>query len=244
MTTTDFSAEFDLLYNNALSNSAPEMNSYEKSLFLTQAQEEIVKEAYSDKKAGIGFESSEAIRRRLEELSIPKVSMYSSALNSSLQGIKMTSNSKFFKVEDDVWYVTYERINTSTKQLYIVPIPLDEYSMLEDNPFKKPNNQRAWRLNVKNTETADKVVEIITTATPTSYVYRYLKEPSPIVLVDLSTEFPGMGLSINGVTAETQCALNSEVHRLILKRAVELATTAYKENTLANNVQINNRNNN
>lgn len=244
MTTTDFSAEFDLLYNNALSNSAPEINSYEKSLFLTQAQEEIVKEAYSNKTTGIGFESSEAIRRRLEELSIPKVSMYSSALNSSLQGIKMTSNSKFFKIEDDVWYVTYERINTSTRQLYIVPIPLDEYSMLEDNPFKKPNDQRAWRLNVKNTETADKVVEIITTATPTSYVYRYLKEPTPIVLVDLSTAFPGMGLSINGVTAETQCVLNSEVHRSILKRAVELATTAYKENTLVNNVQINNRNNN
>jgi hypothetical protein len=53
-----------------------------------------------------------------------------------------------------------------------------------------------------------------------------------------------MGLEINGVSAKTECALNSEVHRLILKRAVELATTAYKENTLTNNVQINNRNNN
>ena len=37
MTTVDFNVEFELLYNNALSNSAPEINVYEKSLFLTQA---------------------------------------------------------------------------------------------------------------------------------------------------------------------------------------------------------------
>ena len=50
MTTVDFNIEFDLLYNNALSNSAPEINLYEKSLFLTQAQEEIIKESYDNKK--------------------------------------------------------------------------------------------------------------------------------------------------------------------------------------------------
>jgi len=243
MTTTDFSAEFDLLYNNALSNSAPEINSYEKSLFLTQAQEEIIKDAYSDRKNRTFFESSEMIRRRLDELSIPKISQYNAALNSSLSGLKISSNSKFFKLENDVWYLTYERINTSTTQLYIVPTALDQYSMNEGNPFKEPNNKKAWRIDVKNTATSDKVVEIVTTATPTSYVYRYLKEPTPIVLSNFDTEFPGYGLSINGVNTITNCALNSEAHRIILKRAVELATMAYKENTLGNNIQLNNRNN-
>jgi len=243
MTTTDFSVEFDLLYNNALSNSAPEINSYEKSLFLTQAQEEIVKEAYDDKKKGTSFESSEAIRRRLEELSIPSASLYNAGLNSSLSALKLSTNSKFFKIADDVWYITYERINTTTKQLYIVPTALDQYSMLEDNPFKEPNAKRAWRINTKNTVSSDKVVEIITTQTPASYVYRYLQEPTPIVLVNLDDEFPAMNLSINGVNTETNCILNSECHRIILKRAVELATAAYKENTLSNNIQLNNRNN-
>jgi len=243
MTTTDFSAEFDLLYNNALSNSAPEINSYEKSLFLTQAQEEIIKEAYSDKKSKTSFESSEMIRRRLDELSIPQVSQYNSVLNSSLSDIKISSNSRFFKIEDDVWYITYERINTATSRLYIVPTALDQYSMNEGNPFKEPNSKKAWRIDVKNTETTDKVVEIITTVTPTSYTYRYLVEPTPIILSDFDTEFPGYGLSINGINTTTNCALNSEAHRLILKRAVELATMAYKENTLGNNIQLNNRNN-
>ena len=243
MTTTDFSVEFDLLYNNALSNSAPEINDYEKSLFLTQAQEEIIKEAYDDKKKNTFFEGSEAIRRRLEELAITAVSTYDSALNSSLNGLKMSSNSKFFKIADDCWYILYERVNTSTLQLYIVPTALDQYSILEDNPFKKPNKERAWRLDLKNTRTSDKVVEIISTQTLTSYLYRYLKEPTPIVLADLDTLFPGMGLTINGVNTKKNCILNSEVHRIILKRAVELATAAYKENTLSNNIQLNNRNN-
>ena len=243
MTTTDFSVEFDLLYNNALSNSAPEINPYEKSLFLTQAQEEIVKEAYGPSRSGSSYELNEVIRRRLNELSVPKVSMFDSALDTSLNGLKISSDSKFFKIEDDVWYITYDRINTATKQLYIVPTPVDQYSMNEGNPFKMPNKNKAWRLNVKNTVGADSVVEIITTQTPVSYIYRYLKEPTPIVLVNLATEYPGSGFTINGISAETNCQLSSEVHRIILKRAVELATLSYKESTLSNTIQLNNRNN-
>ena len=243
MTTTDFSVEFDLLYNNALSNSAPEVNAYEKSLFLTQAQEEIIKEAYDGPKFRTSFESSEVIRRRLDELTITKVSVYDSTLNSSLNGLKLSSNSKFFKISDDVWYTTYERVNTTTSQLYIVPTSLDQFNILEDNPFKNPNKKRAWRLNLKNTLTADKVVEIVSIEVLASYLYRYLKEPSPIVLDNLDTLYPGSGLTINGINIKTECALNSEVHRVILKRAVELATVAYKDNTLSNNIQLNNRNN-
>lgn len=243
MEINDFSIEFDLLYNNALSNSAPEINLYEKSMFLTQAQEEIVKEAYSSKTKGTSFESSEAIRSRLEELAIQKVSTYDSVLNNALNDLKISSDSRFFEIENDVWYIVYESVITSNSSLYIVPTALDQYSILDDNPFKRPNKERAWRLNVKNTINSTRVIEIITTQTPVSYKYRYLKEPEPIVLANFDDVFPGAGLAINGVNTENNCKLNSEVHRLILKRAVELATMAYKENTLANNVQLNNRNN-
>lgn len=243
MTNQDFNVEFDLLYNNALSNSAAEINAYEKSLFLTQAQEEIILEAYDSKKLNNSFESSEAIRRRLEELTIPKVSMYDSTLNNALNALKISEKSRFFKIEDDVWYIVYERISTTTSQLYIVPTSHDQYSTFEDNPFKMPNRNKAWRMDVKNTATSDKVVEIISTVPATIYVYRYLKEPEPIILTDLDVLFPGLNLTIQGKHEETACKLNSEVHRIILKRAVELATMAYKENQLSNNLQLNNRNN-
>lgn len=37
------SLEFDILYNNITSNQAPGLNVYEKSLFLTKAQDELIK---------------------------------------------------------------------------------------------------------------------------------------------------------------------------------------------------------
>lgn len=43
MTTSEFSNEFDVLYNNIMSNQAPGLDEYEKSVFLTKAQNEILK---------------------------------------------------------------------------------------------------------------------------------------------------------------------------------------------------------
>ena len=43
MTAEEFSQEFDILYNNIASNQAPGLTEYEKSVFLTKAQDEIIK---------------------------------------------------------------------------------------------------------------------------------------------------------------------------------------------------------
>jgi hypothetical protein len=37
MTTSEFSNQFDVLYNNITSNQAPGLDEYEKSVFLTKA---------------------------------------------------------------------------------------------------------------------------------------------------------------------------------------------------------------
>lgn len=42
MNTTEFSNEFDVLYNQVNSNQAPGLDEYEKSVVLTKAQDEIV----------------------------------------------------------------------------------------------------------------------------------------------------------------------------------------------------------
>lgn len=49
MTTQEFSSEFDILYNNIMSNAAPGLDEYEKSVFLTKAQEEILKNYFNPK---------------------------------------------------------------------------------------------------------------------------------------------------------------------------------------------------
>lgn len=47
MTCEEFSNEFDVLYNNIASNQAPGINEYEKSVFLTKAQDEIIKSYFN-----------------------------------------------------------------------------------------------------------------------------------------------------------------------------------------------------
>ena len=47
MTTQEFSNEFEVLYNNIMSNQAPGLDEYEKSIFLTKAQEELVRDYFN-----------------------------------------------------------------------------------------------------------------------------------------------------------------------------------------------------
>lgn len=62
MTLTEFSNQFDVLYNNITSNQAPGLNEYEKSVFLTKAQNEIVKNYFTanskGNNIGQGFDDS------------------------------------------------------------------------------------------------------------------------------------------------------------------------------------------
>lgn len=66
MTNNELSNEFDVLYNNITSNQAPGLDEYEKSVFLTKAQDEIVKSYFDPRlnKPQEGFDSSE--RRQID----------------------------------------------------------------------------------------------------------------------------------------------------------------------------------
>lgn len=61
MTNEEFSNEFDVLYNSITSNQAPGLDEYEKSVFLTKAQDEIVKSYFNPKlnKSQEGFDANE-----------------------------------------------------------------------------------------------------------------------------------------------------------------------------------------
>lgn len=77
MTLTEFSNEFDVLYNNITSNQAPGLDEYEKSVFLTKAQDEILKSYFDPKsnKVQEGFDGSE--RRQIDFSNIIGSTSYS-----------------------------------------------------------------------------------------------------------------------------------------------------------------------
>lgn len=66
MTNLEFSNEFDVLYNNITSNQAPGLDEYEKSVFLTKAQDEILKSYFNPRKnkTAEGFDGNE--RRQID----------------------------------------------------------------------------------------------------------------------------------------------------------------------------------
>jgi len=98
MTTSEFKNEFQIHYNAIASQSAPGLDDYEISLFLTKAQLEIVKNYYSalGNKYKKGFEGSEKRRVDLKELVKTHTS---TTIVSSSDGLSSTS--KFFKIPDN-----------------------------------------------------------------------------------------------------------------------------------------------
>lgn len=245
MTVNEFSNEFDIAYNSIATNSAPGLDLYEKSVYLTRAQLELVNQYFNPNgnKYNDGFEQSLKRRNDLNELVKGALSVTEVSSDDGLE-----DNSQFFKVLDEVYMIIQEKAyvtssDTCVDKSYInaKPITHDEYNQQKDNPFKEPDASVVWRLDYY-TSGSNKVVELISPYTITKYKYRYIKYPSPIVLTDFDTAFPGESLTIDGVAISQTCALSESIHREILNRAVELATADYKPQDLAVKVQTNNRN--
>lgn len=246
MNTNEFDLEFDIRYDNA-SKGAPGIDKHEKSVYLTTAQEEIVKEAYSGNSTGVSFEGSERRRRQLSEL----VRNFKAAqeLPDTGLGENLIDNSKFFGLPADLLYIVLEKVKLEStdpclnnKIIDVKPVTHDEFLVEHDNPFKKPNARKAWRLDLYRTGPNQKA-ELFAIADIKEYHIRYIKKPKPIVLVDFEEDedLMGLNLTVDGVNIRTECELNPEIHREILNRAVELAVVDYREGNLSNRINTNKR---
>ena len=232
MTTEEFSNEFDTLLNSystieifGKTPSTIELDEYEKSVFLTKAQEEVVIDLYNGKNPfKNSFEKTEEIRSSLREL----IRTYTTSTKQT--GYKgLSKNSVFFKLPDDLWFITYESVdlkddNTnciSKDGVLVLPITQDEYHRIKRNPFRSPNERRVLRLDLN-----ENIVEIVSKYDIDTYLVRYLSRPKPIILSKLPDN-----LSINEVKDKTECELNPVIHRAILERAVKLAIISRVPNT-------------
>lgn len=101
MTNQEFSNEFDVLYNNIMSNSAPGLDEYEKSIFLTKAQNEIIKNYFTSTQNGNkyneGFEDSQ--KRLVDFSKLVTVSSCIIPYTSYEGGFTYTGSSGYFKAD-------------------------------------------------------------------------------------------------------------------------------------------------
>lgn len=222
MSIQEFSDGFDVLIQSYLAKTpfgedTSKVNlafdEYEKSLYLTKAQEELVISLYNGKNPyGDSFESTEEMRRYLAPL-VTEDTLSPIQGNSGVIGIN--SNSKFFTLPENLLFITYEDVTVSDgkcgegSKLDVYPITQDEYHKIKRNPFRGANDRRALRLDL-----SDGVIEVVSKYNVTDYYIRYLRKPDPIILEDLDE------LTIDGESAPSECELHESLHRRILERAV------------------------
>ena len=213
MTATELKDKFLLLYDKIAGNAAPPYLESEIESFLNMAQLEYVKNHYNYKKNNTkeGIEETEKRRKDLSEL----IKFNSPSVSQDQTGI--FPNGTFYDLPNDLMYTLTENatitsenecINNNTIQ--IKPITHDEYNVSINNPFKKPNETIAWRMDFsKDSITQTKRHELITDGdyTISKYNLRYIKIPSDIDLT-------------NNKTSE----LNEVVHDEIVNIAVRMAT--------------------
>lgn len=237
MTATEMENMFDVLYNNITSNLAPGLNAYEKSLFLTKAQNEIWKNYFNPKSKGNnlqeGFDGN--AKRQIDFSMLTKVYKLTSGLGNAVFDTR--SNSKSIALPKDMAMAINETVSvkrgTDTQEtlLQVIPIKFDEYSRLMSKPYKRPLKYQAWRLiNYESSNKADIVVG--PSDTIVSYTLRYVKRPAPIIVSNLD------GLTIEGKgSSSLDCELDPILHEEIVQRAVELAKVAWTI-TGQDNVQL------
>lgn len=210
MTTEEFSNEFDVLLGEALT-----LDEYEKSVFLTKAQEEILISLYNGTNpTGVSFDKTEEVRRYLDTL----INTDMVHPDSTDKSVHIENNSLVFNLGNkDLWIITYEalRVTGSSNDVPVIPTTQDEYHRIKNNPFRGVSNNRALRIDMGQGK-----MEILTNnnLSTCTYLVKYLKKPSPIILIPLSDN-----LTINNENKVTECSLHPMLHRAILHKAVQLA---------------------
>ena len=183
---------------------------YEKSIFLTKAQEQIVLELYQE------LEQSEENRKYLSNLIktgnyVPVGEQDDTLINNTFKSYKV-------EIEDSVLFMIYEQCTLSDENncingriVSVIPTIHDDLDKVLKNPFKSPNNRKVIRLDFDNK------IELISKYNISNYKVRYLKKPNPIILVKLED------LNIDKKQEVSNGETNPILHERIVQRAVQLA---------------------
>ena len=183
---------------------------YEKSIFLTKAQEQIVLELYQE------LEQSEENRKYLSNLIktgnyVPVGEQDNTLINNTFKSYKV-------EIEDSILFMIYEQCTLSDENncindriVSVIPTIHDDLDKVLKNPFKSPNNRKVIRLDFDNK------IELISKYNISNYKVRYLKKPNPIILVKLED------LNIDKKQEVSNGETNPILHERIVQRAVQLA---------------------
>lgn len=143
MTVAEMSNEFDILFNNVNSDKAPGLDEYEKSVLLTKAQNEIVKNYFNAKgnKYEQGFDGNQ--KRQIDFSSIIKTSHLVHLLEKPV----IDSRSLVYRFPPELLCVINESfVDANGVRYSIVPLSYEEYTRVLMKPYAYPPKKCMWRL--------------------------------------------------------------------------------------------------
>lgn len=216
MTYKELSDAFDVYANRYAQQkymTILQFDEYEKSLFLTQAADEIVKEMLPF------YDRNEKIKKQL--LSITKSVELSLATGVSDE-YKISNSNLLYEIPEDVLYVVVEFIKNPSRTTLerVRPLADDETGYSLDSPFRVPTKRGyAYRnsLTVGSKKYSEIITNILAASTP-KYFIRYVSEVPTFIVTDTLLD-----ASINGVS--TNANINAiapleMLHNKILNRAI------------------------
>lgn len=152
MTPSEFSNQFDILYDNITSNQAPGLDDYEKSVFLTKAQEELVKDYFNpiNNKLGQGFDGStkrqydfSTIVKTVELRAIPQELLQSNGTYNSA----IDPRSRLYVVPKNYYLeVNNTVVLNDGKILAGTSITYAQYLNYLNTPYQLPSKHIFWKL--------------------------------------------------------------------------------------------------
>lgn len=243
--------QFELLYNNIASNQAPGLNPYEISLVLTKAQKEIVKNYFNPKGNKYQEGYDESAKRHSDFASLLCDEVLEPYETTSYK--RLDYRSILYKIPESAFLLLNEQLvgeiyndaseESTTDGIYtVVPIDYDEYSRLMQKPYKYPPKNQFWKLDTGYDDEAESpIVEVIGRHRENciyKYHIRYIKNPEPIVLVNLADI--AEDLSIEGISEINPCKLPKHLHDEIIQRAVEIAKGMW-QGDLGSTIQLGQR---
>ena len=149
MQISEFSAEFDVLYNNVTSNQAPGLNEYEKSVFLTKAQSQLVNEYFNSRTDGFGGGFDGSQKRQYDFSGLVRVERLFD-INTFKERIdateKLDRRSKVFLFPQNYFLAVNEILSDEKWQYSVIPLSYTEYQRLMLKPYNFPVKRAAWRI--------------------------------------------------------------------------------------------------
>jgi len=242
MTTVELSTEFDLRWDNLRYNASgyASLNEYEKSLYLTQAQEILFNQLYGK------YDMDEFSKRALAPLVHTFLVDNAEITNTTDSLPQGKFNSLTVALPEDVAYIVVEQVILTeafgNRAVQVFPVKTDFYNKNSNNPFKIPNKKKIWRtefglnydtkatppesleLDIPIINNKQSSLELITSyekADIDRYFCRYLMYPTPILLEDVSA-----GEEIRGYATVTESVLNNIVHEQLVDLSIQIAQQA------------------